>query len=317
MKKLHQGILTGVICASFLGILPGLSFAIAPVQAEQVSTNQKGQEGTTMQLKRSYLILNLTDMNDLPKADRWLFKDHANDTVSINSSVLSGYQTYRALPIPRGGEKYGAYNWRMTEHHWMADPFPADNELSHGTAYKEVWCEGYNEMIGNPQDSEKRADWSQSHQGNAHPPAFVFTNRRIDDEIKGAGITSNEGPVVRFVVAMKYPEGVSEAEGEKWFHDALVPALAKQKDLLRGFSYKAISPHVTPFNRIVELWYKDANTWTKNWVTQQPDIPAPSWAQEGQNGLYLSPYKDMVSIFLEESPERDFLKQGTAYYVDN
>ena len=26
------------------------------------------------QLKRSYLILNLTDLNDLPKANRWLFK---------------------------------------------------------------------------------------------------------------------------------------------------------------------------------------------------------------------------------------------------
>lgn len=62
------------------------------------------------QLKRSYLILNLTDINDLPKANRWLFKYHAQDTVNINGPILAGYSTYRALPIPQGGEKYGAYN---------------------------------------------------------------------------------------------------------------------------------------------------------------------------------------------------------------
>lgn len=69
------------------------------------------------QLKRSYLILNLTDLNDLPKANRWLFKYHAQDTININGPILAGYSTYRALPIPEGGEKYGAYNWRMTEHY--------------------------------------------------------------------------------------------------------------------------------------------------------------------------------------------------------
>ncbi|MBP2638608.1 MAG: hypothetical protein H6Q69_2383 [Firmicutes bacterium] len=48
-----------------------------------------------------------------------------------------------------------------------------------------------------------------------------------------------------------------------------------------------------------------------------PDVPAPVWAKGGQKAPYLTPYKDMVSIFLEESPERDFLRQGTTYYTDN
>ena len=174
------------------------------------------QEGTQLNLKRSYLILNLTDQNDLPAMDRWLFKEHAIDTVSVNGSILSGYATYRALPIPRGGEKYGAYNWRMTEHHWMADPFSMGNELSHGTGYTEIWPKNYNRMIGNPENSEKRADWSPQDNPNAHSPAFVFTNRRIDDDFKGGGqITANDGPFFRFVIAMRYPEGVSQEEGEK------------------------------------------------------------------------------------------------------
>lgn len=277
-----------------------------------------GNCGTTLNLKRNYLILNLTDTNDLPKMDRWLFKEHAIDTVSINGSILSGYSTYRALPIPRGGEKYGVYNWRMTEHHWLADPFSVGSQLEQGTGYSEIWPENVNEIIGNPENSEKRADWSAQDNPNAHPPAFVFTNRKIDDNFKGMGeITVNDGPFFRFVIAMRYPDGVSEEKGEKWFYDSFIPAMKAQKDLLRGFSYKAIDPKITPFTRIVELWYRDSNAWIRNWVDGSSKINEPSWAKDNQNFIYLTPYKEIVCIFLEESPERDFLKQGTAYYTDN
>ena len=307
----------GLLAAAWISADP-VQVSAATMPAQEPAVSSSVQEETPLRLKRSYLILNLTDMNDLPAMDRWLFKEHAIDTVSINDPILSGYATYRALPIPRGGEMYGAYNWRMTEHHWMADPFSMGSELNQGTGYTEVWPKDYNRMIGNPEHSEKRADWSAQANPNAHPPAFVFTNRNIDDEIKGAGtITSNDGSFFRFVIAMKYPDGVSEEEGERWFHDAFIPAMQNQKDLLRGFSYRAVSPHVTPFTRIVELWYRDSNTWARNWVDAKPGIAAPPWAAGQMNGMYLTPYQDMVSIFLEEAPERDFLRQGTAYYTDN
>ena len=313
MKLSHK-----IIALACCGIALGFQASVTAQNCFAAEPAATAQDGTTLKLKRSYLILNLTDQNDLPAMDRWLFKEHAIDTVSINGSILSGYATYRALPIPRGGEQYGAYNWRMTEHHWMTDPFSLGSELSQGTGYTEVWPQNYNRMIGNPEKSDKRADWSAQDNPNAHSPAFVFTNRRIDDDIKGNGqITSNDGPFFRFVFAMKYPDGVSEEEGEKWFYDSFIPAMKNQKDLLRGFSYKAIEPKVTPFTRVVELWYRDSKAWQKNWVDGTPGITAPSWASGKTNGMYLTPYKDMVSIFLEESPERDFLKQGTAYYTDN
>ena len=124
-KKAAAALCCGI--ALGLSVMPTISHAEKSIQ-----------EGTTLKLKRNYLILNLTDQNDLPAMDRWLFKEHAIDTVSVNGSILSGYATYRALPIPRGGETYGAYNWRMTEHHWLTDPFSMDNELSHGTGYTEI-----------------------------------------------------------------------------------------------------------------------------------------------------------------------------------
>ena len=70
----------------------------------------------------------------------------------------------------------------------------------------------------------------------------------------------------------------------------------------QSMSYKGIEPHVTPFTRIVELWYRDSNAWIRNWVDGKPNIKAPSWKADGQNAMYLTPYR---------------VKQGTAYYTDN
>lgn len=269
------------------------------------------------QLKRSYLILNLTDLNDLPKANRWLFKDHASDTVNINGPILAGYSTYRALPLPEGADLYGAYNWRMTEHYWREDPFSMEDELNQGTAMSEVWVEGYNEMIGNPVNSEKRADWEEQENKNAHPAAFVFVNRKIDNDFKGYGLTSADGPFFRFVAAIKYPDNVLEKDGEEWFTNSFIPSIIKQDDLLRCFSYKAISPKTSPFIRVVEFWYRDSNAWKKNWVDNTPDTEKPKWAEKNQHFPYLKPYKDIVSIFLEEHAERDFLRDGTEYHFTN
>lgn len=265
-------------------------------------------------MKRSYLTLNLTDLNDLPKMNRWLFKDHAPDTVSQNGPILSRYTTYRALPIPEGAERYGAYNWRMTEHYWREDPF-GENQLDHGTAMSEIWCEGYNEAVGNPAESKQRGDWGDADKDSkAHPPAFVFCNHRPDNSFKGQGITLNEGPFYRFVVTFKYPDGVPFEKGEEWLLSKCMPAICEQEDLLRAFSYKAVPPYTGPFQRVLELWYRDSKTWKRNWVDKVPAIPRPEWAATDAVP-YLEPYKDIVCIFLEESPERDFLNGAQPYYV--
>ena len=140
----------------------------------------------------------------------------------------------------------------MTEHYWREDPFGKE-QLEHGTAMSEIWCEGYNEAVGNPADSKSRGDWGGDRTNpNAHPPAFVFCKTRPDNSFKGEGITLNDGPFFRFVVTFKYPEGVAFDDGENWFLEEFMVEVCKQQDLLRAFSYKAIPPHVSPFNRVLE-----------------------------------------------------------------
>lgn len=98
-----------------------------------------------------------------------------------------------------------------------------EDELNQGTAMSEVWVEGYNEMIGNPVNSEKRADWEEQENKNAHPAAFVFVNRRIDNDFKGYGLTSADGPFFRFVAAIKYPDNISEKRWRRMVYQFFYP----------------------------------------------------------------------------------------------
>ena len=72
---------------------------------------------------RSYLLVNVVSWDYLPELERWLYKDHAPDTMSQLEPILHRYVTYRAVPPPEGAEEYCYYNWRMTEHWWQESPF--------------------------------------------------------------------------------------------------------------------------------------------------------------------------------------------------
>jgi len=260
------------------------------------------------------MTTNLTDLNDLPRMNRWLFKEHSVDAVSQVGHILTRYRTFRALPIPEGGELYGAYNWRLTEHCWVEDPYKEGAELSHGTALNEIWPADYNEIVGNPPNSDLRCDWGVSDNPNAHPPVMVFCNTRPDDDFKGKNLTINDGPFFRFVVSLRYPGGVPFGVGDEWFINEFMPVVCQQDELLRAFSFKAIPPPSSPFQRVLELWYRDSKAWKRNWVDTVPAIKKPDWETTSQRSPYLEPYKELVCIFLEEMPERDYLRDMSPYF---
>ena len=86
---------------------------------------------------RSYLILNLKSMNDLPFMERWLLRDHAPETISFIGPILDRYCSYRAVPAPEGAKEFAYYNWRMTEHWWRESPFRAQGQMDQGTLFAE------------------------------------------------------------------------------------------------------------------------------------------------------------------------------------
>jgi hypothetical protein len=257
---------------------------------------------------RSYLLVNLTDWDYLPLMERWLYKDHAPETMSQLAPILHRYATYRAVPAPMGGEAFGYYNWRMTEHWWAESPFKA-GAMGHGSAISETWPKYYAKAVGIPSGEQARGKaW------RAKAPAFIFVAPRPTESFKGDGITIEDGGILRWVVVFKYPGGVSKEEGDDWYIRIHAPEVCEQVGLKRFFSFSAVDPTslIGPFIRVSELWYENHSSWRNAVLENPPHYTRPSWNCYDRFP-FLEPDVDFVSTFLLERPECDFLKDYRGY----
>ena len=260
---------------------------------------------------RSFLILNLRSMNDLPLVERWLLKDHAAETLAMNGPILDRYTSYRAVPAPRGAEAYGYYNWRLTEHWWRENPFRGQGQMDQGTSFAETWPPNYTDILGLPSGEARSSKWGGTPDGK-HPPVKMFIPRRPSEDFKGKGLTMADGTVLRWVVAIKYPEGVSQEEGDHWYINVHAPEVCKQPGLKRFFSFGKIAPSTTLFVRISELWYENAEAWTRSVIEEPQEYTRPAWAQDDRYP-FLEPFVDMFGTFILEAPTNDFLRDWNGY----
>jgi hypothetical protein len=260
---------------------------------------------------RSYLILNLTDFSDLPIMERWLLQTHAAETLSQLEPILERYVSYRALPPPPGSEAFCPYNWRMTEHWWRELPWRGAGMLDQGTSIAERWPDNYTQMLGIPGGEARTKKWEGSIDG-PHPPVFAFVDYRPTEDFKGKGMTMDAGPSVRWLNAIKYPEGVSVEEGEEWYLKVHAPEVCRQPGLKRFFSSKTVEPRTSPFVRISELWYDNTNAWRKAVLDGPQGYTLPPWARHARYP-FLQPGIDFISQFLLEAPTDDFKRALRPY----
>lgn len=259
---------------------------------------------------RSYLILNLSSWDYLPRMERWLFKDHAMETMNQVGPILHRYTTYRAVPAPEGADAFACYNWRMTEHWWEHSPFHA-GQMGHGSALAEIWPEGYADALGIPKGEAARTEkWG------VKAPVFIFVPPRPTEDFLGSKLTLDQGDILRWVTVFKYPEGVSVEEGDDWYINVHAREVLKQPGLKRFFSFSAVEPtsQVGPFKRVSELWYENHSAWRKAVLESPPEYTAPPWAS-ASTYPFLQPGPDFVSTFLLERPECDFLRDYRGYNV--
>jgi hypothetical protein len=250
-------------------------------------------------------------MNDLPLVERWLLKDHAAESLSIHSPTLDRYVSYRAVPAPEGALAYGYYNWRVTEHWWRSAPHDSKRQMEQGSSFAEIWPENYTDILGLPKGEMRSAKW-QGDPNGAHPPAQIFLPRRPTEDFKGKGLTMRDGTVLRWVVAIKYPDGVTQEEGDEWYVNVHAPEACKQVGLKRFFSFSAIEPRTSPFVRISEMWYENADAWRRSIIESPPPYTRPSWARHDRYP-FLEPYVDLIGTFILEAPTNDFKENFRGY----
>ena len=258
---------------------------------------------------RSYLLVNLTSLNYLPMMERWFYRDKAMETISQLGPLLYRYVTYRAVPPPEGAASYGYYNWRMIEQWWHNSPFRSG--LDYGTALSDYWPPHYNEAVGLPteKDREKR-EWIMP------APAFIFVPARPTEDFKGAGLSLADGNNLRWLIILRYPDGVSREEGDDWYINTHAPEVCEQPGLKRFFSFHAVEPSssVGPWVRVSELWYENHDAWRHSVIESVPHYTKPPWSVLGKYP-FLRPGIDFISMFLLERPECDFLREYRGYTV--
>jgi hypothetical protein len=256
------------------------------------------------------LVLNLTNWDYLPVMERWLYKDHAMETMNQVGPILRRYCTYRSIPAPEGALDYGYYNWRMTEHWWSESPF-RKGVMGHGSALAEVWPKGYAQALGIARGA---AQGDRKWQGKA--PAFIFVPHRPTEDFKGGKLTLDDGHIIRWVTVFKYPDGVSRDEGDHWYVNVHAPEVAEQPGVKRFFSFSAVDPSsgVGPFMRVSELWYESPSAWRRSIIEAPRKYSPPQWATINHYP-FLEPDVDFISTFLLERPECDFLRDYRGYNV--
>ena len=235
------------------------------------------------------------------------------DSISQFAPYVSKYATYRALPVPFGGEDYGTYNFVMTEHYWLIDPFNNSAEgVPTGLAFTEHFTDEYLEITRQPTGLGLRpSKWMGSRDG-FHPTAFTFLPMFWEDDFKGPR-SIEDGPNYRWLIVFAYPDGVSCEEGDVWFKNEFAPVISALPQVTRFISSRVLdSPRKSHFHRLAEIWFENSREWEAAMTAVADRVTRPDWATYDRFP-YFEPYKDFVGIFLLDRPEADHLQQFRGY----
>lgn len=250
-------------------------------------------------MNKFFTFYDLPDIDALPKLERWLYRDAAPAVLSAHGPLLTRYDTYRSCYISQNIRnilpRYGTYVWRLTESYWLETPAIKEDE---------IFAEGSMAVPPLPQKMK----------GN--PPVTLKLPLHATEDYKGAGRTLYDFPsLVRWVVAIRYPDGVSAEEADAWYREVHAPELAKQDSLVRLISSRTLPG--SPFDRMTELWYEDMAGWYESVVRQPPPYTRPSWAADDARDItdFFQPYRELIGMFLPEHPECNFLQQLGPYTV--
>lgn len=218
------------------------------------------------------------------EAERWYLRFHSKEVVRHFGPWLRRYETYRAYDPPAEAERFDARNGYLTE----------------------LWYESVEAFIEADPNRRPYTPLSLSRTGvRPKPPAITMVPARPTEDFLGIEPTPEEKTILRWYCVFKYPEGVSVADGEKWYLETHSQEVKQQPGLLRYVSHRVVdnAPFPTPWTRVSELWYEDFESWRKANMESPPQYTPPPWDRP-------DPFVDMVSVFAKYKPDFDFLRDN-------
>lgn len=145
------------------------------------------------------------------------------------------------------------------------------------------------------------------------PFVWAFVPMWWEEEFKGAGRTLEDGCNYRWLFTIKYPKGVPQEEGDRWFFEDMIPAFAEMPHTTKIVTSK-IKQEINgcPFHRLVEMWFDDNEVWHDAVMNEAQKIRKPEWASVEQFP-YLKPQTEIVGEFLSDRPADMHYSQFRGY----
>ena len=277
---------------------------------------------------RSIIFVDLAHEDYRIKLENWLYRYHIPDSISQFGPYVSKYAFYQALPTPPGGERFGTIRMQMTEHYWLANPNDI-HEFQHHKALTEyfptdvlVWQNnipdaGHSHVIDKSQEVNLEGDDARATKGDEAagtvPFIFAFVPVWWEEDFKGEGRTVEDGPNYRWQFMVKYPEGVSREDGDKWLKEEFIPAFTAQDQVTRCLSSNIIKEvNDCAFDRIVEMWFPCQTAWVEAVENAAKTCGKPAWA-ETEDFPYLKKSYGFAGIFLSDIARSDNMTQYNGY----
>ena len=254
---------------------------------------------------RSLIYVDVVDEDYRPKLQRWLYKTHIPDSISLFEPYVTKYAFYPSFPMPKEGDRYGYARMQLTEHHWIindvdprleikaiAETFPMDVLVWQGqipatksTGDAQMESEG---DVGN--DARK----TKNTEGN--PFIYLFLPFFWEYDIKGKGRTIEDGANYRFNFAIGFPEGVDKEEGRKWLFEKVIPIMEAAPECTRILASKVMKEvNDCVMDYVVEAWFEHQSGWKKVMIDDMSAIEKPEWAQT-DTFPFLKPRHNIISV---------------------
>lgn len=250
---------------------------------------------------RQLFFLNLASLSALPRAERWYWRVHSPQAVRKLGPWLTRYESYLSVPLPRGAEQVGAYNYRLSElwfRDWEALPGPHDL----------MWYDGHHEDRGLTSAPEGFYGGAYPVALEAHPPVQVNLPAIPTDEILGTDHKPNERPILRWVSAVRYRETAEQGAADEWYRTTRLPELADRSGAYRAFSSRALRtdnpveaydvPADDRWQRVDEFWFDNADQWHTAMIERSPRLSPAPWSAEDRSDPV-----ERVSMFILERPD--------------
>jgi hypothetical protein len=247
------------------------------------------------------------------EGDRWYMLSHGPEVALASGPWIARYWLWLPYEPPEEAvERFGAVRGRYCEL-WFREEDYADRPPLSGPRQ-----EGLSpEMQEGPPPGMREGpppEMNASREGELPTTTVMVPGYPTDfflDTKRGTDVTN----VLRWVTMIRYPEGVSVEDGEKWFLEVHAKEAAKQPGLLKFVSYRVADiydggfggKHGRTWDRVCEYWYTDFDAWRKAVLESPPKYTAPPWGGE-------YPFTHMGSTFIPYHHDVDFMNR--TYQVD-